>query len=83
MIFDLYDNLIKGSVPVEIFGPEIKILDIEDNILIGKMFPNELFNRASTLTNFLLIFNRFSGTIPARVGELSIMVNFLIAEKSR
>ena len=55
----------RGSVPVEIFGPEIEILGIEDNILTGKMFPNELFDRASTLTNFLVSFNRFSGTIRA------------------
>ena len=52
MSFDLYDNLIRGSVPVEIFGPDIIILDIEDNILTGKIFPNELFDRASTLKKF-------------------------------
>ena len=43
MQFNLYDNMIGRSVPVNIFGPKIGILDIEDNILTGKNFPNEVF----------------------------------------
>uniref|UniRef100_A0A7N0UVZ5 Leucine-rich repeat-containing N-terminal plant-type domain-containing protein n=1 Tax=Kalanchoe fedtschenkoi TaxID=63787 RepID=A0A7N0UVZ5_KALFE len=73
---DLSDNQITGELPHQMISPDLRVIDLRNNL-----FEGQVPFWSTNATHFYLQQNSFSGPIPSNIGELMpALVYFFLSE---